>query len=335
MPFWISKGLLSRTTNESVIAGVNDDDCAILKFGKEQIVITSDYLNANPIALELGIGSFYDLGRVLVGANISDLCGTGALPKAFMTSVMMKRDVDAESNFKSFMKGVAFELKKHGVVLVGGDTKLGAQNCFCGIAIGMKERGTKLFLKNGAKDGDSIWVSGSLGNVAAAATGLKAGYMDDKWKDWARKKITRPSLPLQLSREIATHRYGNGGTDISDGLGADLYSLCKASNVGAVVEVDLIPLEKGVKTLAKKEGKEPWKYAFTIGGDFQFIVTAKSQYDDVLNSLGCTKIGTITKGQSMTLRTNGVDRKMPLFGHRDSNNSTFVDEIKKFIDDIS
>jgi thiamine-monophosphate kinase len=327
MPPWLSK-LTGKKLNPEIIAGINDDDCAVLRISQREIVITTDYLNAKPIALELGFGSYWDLGRILVGANISDLCGTGALPIAFMASIMVEQGPDAATKFKSIMEGIHFQLQKYKIPLIGGDSKLG-RDAFCGIAIGVKEKGTKLFLKNAASPGDSIWVSGNIGNVSAAIEGLKKGNMSESWNRWARKSIIEPNVPLKKSRTIASLKIVNGGTDISDGLAANLWNLCKSSNVGAIVDVDAIPTAKQTQQLAKCRDIASWIYSMSIGGDFQFLFTSNSKNDLKLSELGFYRIGLIMEGREAYLNINGEVHPMPKTGHRDKGIISFHDEVQR------
>src|SRR5580692_9354024 len=145
MPVGISS-FWNRKYYEGVIAGINDDDCAIIQVGSEQIVISVDYLNSNPISLELNIGTFKDIGKLLVAVNLSDLCGTGAKPIGFLTSIMLEANTANNSRFVQIMQGVKQELAKYKIPLVGGDTKLGKSTSLCGTALGVREKGTKLFL---------------------------------------------------------------------------------------------------------------------------------------------------------------------------------------------
>src|SRR6266851_8216130 len=89
MPRWIA-GLWPYGRRPSgIVAGVNDDDCAVVRWDCRYLVATTDFLNAKPIAMELGIGSLWDLGRLLVASNLSDLCGSGALPVALLVGVTL------------------------------------------------------------------------------------------------------------------------------------------------------------------------------------------------------------------------------------------------------
>lgn len=323
----------NRAQYDNVLAGVNDDDCAVLKVKQENIIISVDYLNANPIAIELGVGTFRDLGKLVVAANLSDLCGTGATPIGFLVSIMLKKQTASKKNFVNFMSGVKEELLKHKIPLVGGDTKLGNADVFCGVAIGKREKGTRLFLKNAAVAGDKIWVSGNIGSVAASIDFLRSKRQNRLLKKWSQERITNPDLPLEKSRKLSKIKGINAGTDLSDGLGADLFSLCKASKVGAIIDVDKIPISKEVKLIADSNGVESWNYAFTIGGDFQFIVTARKGVE--LSKFGMTYIGDIQSNKTLYIRKEGVLRPFPKMGHRDVNIKSFGNEVASLLKNIN
>src|SRR5687768_11989743 len=87
MPARLATLFTSENGGIDVLAGVGMDDCAVLRWGNELLVLSTDYLNARPIALELGVGTLWDLGRLVVAANLSDLCGSGAQPVALLIAV--------------------------------------------------------------------------------------------------------------------------------------------------------------------------------------------------------------------------------------------------------
>jgi thiamine-monophosphate kinase len=221
MPSWIAGLWPKSQRNGDVLAGVNEDDCGVVRWDGKYLIATTDFLNANPIALELGIGGMWDLGRLVVASNLSDLCGSGASPIALLIGVTFPHGT-AQSEFKDFMRGVKFEADQHRVPIIGGDSKLGKSRALLAIAIGSARSRRQLFLKNGAKPGDLIWASGNLGSVAASVWGYGRADLVRRWKAWARRALLVPSVPLEPSKNVSALSLGHGGTDISDGLGADL-----------------------------------------------------------------------------------------------------------------
>lgn len=331
MPGWIARLWPRGRRPRSVLAGVNDDDCAMLKWKGQYLVATTDFLNANPIALELGIGGMWDLGRLVVASNLSDLCGSGALPVALLIGVTLPHGA-TQADFKALMRGVKLEAGRHGVPVVGGDSKLGKSRALYAVAIGSAQSRKQLFLKNGAKPGDVIWVSGNLGSVAAAVWGYGRADLRGQWKAWARKALLVPRLPLERSRKISAVGLGRGGTDISDGFGADLFEMCKASGVGALVDVECIPTAAQVKRVARIADVPAWRFAFASGGDFQFIVTTGKFAREKMKRFGLREIGEITKDTRLGLRSpNGELTQLPTNGHRDHRRLTFAEEIDTLI----
>ncbi len=326
-PIWLA-GVLDSESHPNVIAGVDDDDCAVLSIGDRLLVATTDFLNANPIALQLGIGDLYDLGRLLVAANLSDLCGTGATPFGLLTAITMEHGSTID-DFQRLMHGIDFEARRWDVPIVGGDTKLGRSRALLAVALGSAKSREHLFLRNGACANDLIWLSGPIGSCCAAVLGLSEDYGDDEWKAWARRAVLHPRLPLDLSAKVSTGRWAHSGTDISDGLGANLKSLCRTSSVGATILADKIPLEPQVHQIAMDLKIPSYRFAFPIGGDFQFLVTAPPRHFAELEDLGFFNVGTIHEGGIISLlTTSGETVDLPTEGHRDIRHMSFLSEIK-------
>src|SRR5437879_1097716 len=79
--------VLNRRHTTGVVAGVGDDDCGVIRFGKTLAVVSVDFVNATPIAEQLRLGSEQAIGRLAVAATLADLLGSGALPRALMVGV--------------------------------------------------------------------------------------------------------------------------------------------------------------------------------------------------------------------------------------------------------
>ena len=328
MPSWLKA--IPQSRSERVVAGIDEDDCAVLRLGQALLIVTADYLNARPIALELGLGGLEDLGRLNVLANLSDLCGTGAEPQAFMSAITMPREASQE-DFEQVMNGIVSECRKWGIPLVGGDTKLGASMALLGIAIGSAKSEENLTLKRNAKVGDLIWLSGAVGGCNAAVLSLVEDIGVWGNREWAADAILRPNLPLGYSREVSEGRLGHGGIDISDGLGNDLYRLARASGVGLRIHADNIPVSTEIQGIAKKIGVPAWAFSFGAGGDMQFVVTSPTKHAIAMESIGLSCIGEVLQEGQMTLEAGGVVGILPSGGHRDARRVSFAEEIRSLV----
>ncbi len=327
VPGWLSTLWPLAGRDPRIIAGVNEDDCAVIEWGDRYLVVTVDFLNSRPIAVQLGLGGLVEVGRLLVAANLADLCGSGAEPRALLIGATFERGA-GEEDFRDLMRGVHAEATKWGVPVVGGDTKLGADRALLAVALGSAPDSESLFLKNRGRAGDLLWCSGPLGACNAAVLGLTQNRMSDEWQQWAKDSILVPNLPLVKSRALSRARLGHAGIDVSDGLGADLKRLCDASRVGAVVEAQRIPVESPARQLAALMTIEPWALAFGCGGDFQFLVTTPREASPELEGLGFYLIGELTGGDGIRLRLpDGAEVPLPEGGHRDARNTSFAEEI--------
>jgi len=313
----------------NLIAGIGDDDCAVIDLAAHGIIVaTSDYVNANPIMLTLDAGSHFDIGRYLVNCNLADLCGSGAEPIAILTSIMWDRS-RPESEFEQLMNGAKAAATSAGAVIIGGDTKLSSRAAYCAMAIGTARSVSHLFLKGKARPGDGVWVSGNLGACAAAVYGWAKLSSDHEWIEWAGEAVRNPTLPLDLARKASALAMDAGGTDLSDGLGSDLASICDVSNVGVEIWAEAIPVDPHVKVLSSRMRLPAYAFAFTVGGDLQFLLCANEQYSPALEALGFRRVGAVHADPTYRklLSMEGAVTDLPSAGHRDAGGMSFRDEI--------
>jgi thiamine-monophosphate kinase len=335
MPAVLKPLLASLHNQESIVASVNDDDCAVLQWHDKLMVVTTDYVNAIPIAIELGIGDSSTIGRLAIAASLADLAGSGATPRCILLSVMMPRDCTTEY-YLSLMSGAKAEAEKWGVPIVGGDTKLGRSMAVNATAIGGAASEDELFLKNRARPGDNIWISGCVSMTTAAVLGITQQIGSPEWREWATKVLTLPQIPLERSAALSALQAGCAGTDISDGLGMDLSQMCSLSGVGAILDSTKLPVHDSVSVIASHLNVPQWTLSFGLGGNFQFLVTAKTRYTEDLTNLGFQKIGIVTSEKELLLMDeNGVAHSMPETGHRDGRRMSFAEEALQLIKDAT
>lgn len=208
------------------------DDCALLapRPGM-QLAISSDMLVE-------GRHFFADvdpeaLGHKALAVNLSDLAACGARPLAFTLALALPR-VD-EAWLAGFSKGLLALADAHGCELVGGDTTQGPLN-ICITVFGEVPAGQAL-LRSGARSGDDIYVSGTLGDARLALEALLGHiHLPDELLAQARQRLERPTPRVALG--LALRGIASSAMDVSDGLLGDFGHILKASSVGACIRTD-------------------------------------------------------------------------------------------------
>ena len=259
------------------------DDAALLDCPPgRRIVITTDAMVAGVHFLPDDPPSL--IARKLMRVNLSDLAAMGAEPMAVLLAACFPREADP-SWMESFAAGLGEDTAEFDVPLVGGDTvATPGPATFTLTALGTVEDGRAL-LRSGARPGDRVWVSGSLGDAAlglCVATEAAAGLSgEDAAFLLARYRLPQPRLGL--GRRLAG--LASAAMDISDGLVGDLEHICAASGVAARIVASQVPLSPaGANAVALGIGGG-LAAALTGGDDYELLFTAPPAHDDALRAL--------------------------------------------------
>lgn len=279
------------------------DDCALVNPAENKsIAISCDTLVEN-VHFLADIPA-HALGYKSLAVNLSDLAAMGAEP-AWFTLALTLPSVD-ESWLASFSEGLFEIAEYYGVALIGGDTTRGPRSISITIN-GQVIKGTAL-TRAGAKNGDWIYVTGTLGDSALGLDilrGTKTVNTEDKEYLINRHYYPTPRvLAGQALRTLAT-----SAIDLSDGLMSDIGHVLKASKVGAIIDVNQIPLSASLKANLSRE--DALSYALTGGEDYELAFTVpesqRGAIDTALIHAGVkfVKIGQICAGDKLKLVDNG------------------------------
>ena len=268
-------GLIDRirkwitATDPASVQGIGDD-VAVIEIRGRGILITTDIL-IEDIHFERKWIDPYHLGKKALMVNLSDIAAMGGTPKYFLISLGLPKNLPV-SFVSSFYKGLKEEAKRFRVDLIGGDTSL-AQKIIINICLlGEGKVGTLLFRK-GAKVGNDLFVSGTLGDSALGLKILQKNGFNGRPKVLIKKHLS-PSPRIQLGQAIARHRWGTAMMDVSDGLLIDTSHLLEESGVGAKIWEDRIPLSKLYKRCVLSYSKDFYQLALGGGEDYELLFTA-------------------------------------------------------------
>jgi thiamine-monophosphate kinase len=288
-----------RSNDEKLIALGIGDDCALLKpAAGEEIAITSDmlvegrhfFMDANP---EL-------LGRKALAVNLSDLAAMGAKPIGFTLAIALPK-VDIVW-LDAFAKGLFAIANQFSCPLIGGDTTAGPLTISI-TAFGNIPSG-KAIRRSGAKAGDDIWVSGTVGDARLTLAALRheINLPENNLKQ-IEHRMHNPTPRVDLG--IKVRDIASAALDISDGLLGDLQHILKQSEVSAEIFLDRLPKSE---TLQKQSEDIQNQFAASGGDDYEICFTApigtRGAIDEISTALNLplSRIGSITERVAATPR---------------------------------
>lgn len=252
-----------------VVLGIGDD-CALLQIpAGKQLAVSVDTLVAD-VHFPADAEPEFIAERAL-RTNLSDLAAMGAEPLWFTLALTLPQA--DEEWLRSFSRGLFRCAREFGIALVGGDTTSG------GLSITIQVMGSlepyQAMRRDGANVGDFVLVTHFLGDGAAALASLQNKItFSDEDSDYLLERFYRPKPRLSESKMI--RELASAALDISDGLVADLSHICNASDLGAIIDVENLPLSPAVLSLNNAE--QAYEWALSGGDDYELCFTVSPDH---------------------------------------------------------
>jgi thiamine-monophosphate kinase len=279
------------------------DDAAILQARGDEIVVTTD-------AIVEGVHFLPDdppdtIARKALRVNLSDLAAKGAAPAGFVLTLALRTAED--SWLAPFARGLGEDAASFGCPLLGGDTVSTPGPLMVSITAFGRVASGQMIHRSGAKPGDHVVVTGTIGDAALGLDILRKGRVamalanDAVLRDMLVSRYRVPEPRNALASAIRAHAHA--AMDVSDGLAGDLAKLCAASAVSAAIELAAIPLSKAASA-ALTVGAVGMAEIVSGGDDYEILCTVAP---DVLkpfvqaanaSGIAVNRIGTIVAGKA-------------------------------------
>src|SRR5215510_1058497 len=278
----------STLKSESLTTGIGDDAAVLRSTPGKETVITADLL-VEDIDFRRTTTPPYLLGHKALAVSLSDIAAMGARPLWSLISIGVPEDVWQTEFVDHFYGGVLDLANHYGVQLIGGDTSRTNENIVIdSVVAGECAAGTAV-MRSGASARDQIFVTGSLGAAAAGLRLIERGAHlaeqnladeDSQKLDHVLIRQLRPEARVGWGIVLGEERLATSMIDLSDGLSSDLNRLCTASNVGALIDSALLPVDDRFTELCGRRALDPLQLALHGGEDFELLFTVKP--DDVV-----------------------------------------------------
>jgi thiamine-monophosphate kinase len=274
--------LIARLTHtlpayKGVIQGVGDD-CAMLDLPGDMLLLATNDSQVEGVHFTLQTSDAEHIGRKSLAVNLSDIAAMGGEPRYALVSLVLPRRLPIEV-LDGIYAGLRLEAEQHNVSIVGGNIAGAGQADLVMIDItllGFVERGHAI-LRSGARVGDLVCVTGTLGDAAAGLyTLLHPEYSYPSYAlEAVQSRQRTPHARVQVGRllgQFGLHTV-TAMLDVSDGLSGDLGHLCGRSQVGARIELANLPLSHAMQSVAAAVQANPIDWALHGGEDYELLFT--------------------------------------------------------------
>jgi len=300
------------------------DDAALLtpSLGKD-LILTKDTMVESVHFPKGHYGG--DTAEKLLRVNLSDLAAKGARPIGYMLSIAWPTDID-KAYYGGFAKGLRVVQDAYDFKLIGGDTvSTDGPMIVTATLIGEVPKG-KMVTRNGAQDGDDVWVTGTIGDAYLGLQSVLGRQLDPAPSHDGllhfEEAYYRPEPRLVFCKVL--RQFATASVDVSDGLMADIAHISTASSAKIIIDRSMVPLSPPAKLWLARQGDKDrtFKSLVTGGDDYELVFTAPqsshSKIQDSAKKIGLTitKIGTVQSGEGVSMMFEGRIMKFAKTGHK-------------------
>jgi thiamine-monophosphate kinase len=301
-------GLIERiaaraSRNAGVKIGIGDDAAAIEPTAGLATLITTDML-LEGVHFDLSFSDPLTLGRKSLAVNLSDIAAMGGIPRYFLLSLAAPRHMSVDF-LDRFINGVLEMGKRFGVSLVGGDTCSSQQGMIISVTVIGEQYPDLVVSRSGARPGDLVCVTGTVGDSALGLSLLQTGLRDGA----AISRHLDPTPRVREGMMLAEAKLPSAMTDISDGLLADLGHILDLSGVGARLFLDKLPLSADYLERYSAASQDIYSLPLSGGEDYELLFTTSPGNIATVQALlkesgtGCAVIGEIDAAAGLFMLT--------------------------------
>src|SRR5262245_7516821 len=319
----------AKASAQDLVLGIGDDAAVLREREGRETLVTVDLL-VEEVDFKLDYAPPRLLGHKALAVSLSDLAAMGGAPSfSLLTLGIPKRsqisDLKSDDFWEELFAGYFALAEEHSVALIGGDLSSTPERlAIDSIVIGHCRAGGAV-RRGGAKVGDAIYLTGSVGASAAGLKllldGARVNELEDSLTQSALRAHLKPEPRVAFGRRIGERGLAHSMIDVSDGLAQDLVRVCEESRAAAIVDFDSVPVANEAG-LISKEPEAAFEFAVRGGEDFELLLAASGDDEvelfEIAASCGVrlSRIGEIVPAgrDTLLLSRGGEVKPLPIHG---------------------
>jgi thiamine-monophosphate kinase len=264
--------ILPVSGNRDLVVDIGDDTAVVRMDARRGLLLTCD-IQVEGRHFRFDQTTPYQLGRRAMAVNLSDIASMGGKPTYALVSLGLTAAFPVGAYDRLF-EGMRDELRPHGAYIIGGNLARTREGLVVDITLLGEVPLARVLTRGGARPGDRIFVTGTLGASGAGFQALRlfGEKVPRKYRELVTRHVT-PTPRVTLGRRISGSGVASAMIDLSDGLAGDLFHVCSRSGVGAEIHEDRLPLPAYIREIAEKSGKSVLDLALHSGEDYELLFT--------------------------------------------------------------
>jgi thiamine-monophosphate kinase len=300
-----------------VVIGPGDDAAVIKPQRGAYDVVTTD-AQVDGVHFDRRFVPADAIGHRALAVNLSDLAAMGAVPHAALLSLALPPSLDVAA-FEQVLDGLLALAAVHRVTLIGGNITQTPGPLMVDVTAIGSARPRGILTRSGARPGDEVYVTGSLGEAAVGLQRLQtAGLSAGSLSDACVSRYLRPQPRVRAGMLLGRNRAASSCMDVSDGLADCVRQVAEASGVGITLDGAAIPVPAEVRDAQHRRGRNPLEPALSGGDDYELFFTVRPAHRgrlravyQQLGDLPITRIGVVTKTRELLIRDEEGIRTLP------------------------
>jgi len=293
------------------------DDAAVVEPERNRLEVLSVDALVEGVHFDRAFTPPDAIGHRALAVNLSDLAAMGAAPRLCLLSLALPPALPV-ADFDAIIGGLAALAARHRMHVAGGNlTKSPGPLVLDVTVIGTAKR-RQILTRGGARPGDHLYVTGSVGTAAAGLSMLRELGRDAVTPGNAcAARYLYPEPRVRMGLLLGRNRAASAAMDLSDGLSDGVHQIAAASGVGAVVEADALPIDPAARDWFSRHGEDPLTAATAGGDDYELLLAVRPKLGRRLaevrrhGGVELTRIGVCTEALEVRLKCGEADRPMP------------------------